>query len=269
MKKLNFLAAMLLSLSMVFFSCTKTDGDGDDNAVDNSKKDTLLTAFEMTTPLASTVENISYNDDLNLDKIVSKNGATVESVKKYNYNGSLLLDCKWYSDEAMTNPIGSNTYTFNTSGDMTAMVEIDGADTTHYTISYAGGKISEYTAVNISAPFNDHKSVFEWTGDNITKSTNYKRDSTGTFVSIGWDVYTYDDKVNPMTIKSFPEFDDVVFFSKNNYTKIETYGPSGAIQSMSQFTYNYDANDMPTVGTFDYGYISGQMKYTYTALSKP
>jgi len=244
MKKLIYLTALLFSVSILSFSCVKTDDNNDDNNnnVDNSKKDTLLTVFKMVTPLADNVQNISYNADLNLEKIVSKKQSAIEFVKKYNYNGSMLLDCKWYSDEAMTNPIGSNTYTINTSGQMTSMVEIDGADTTHYTISYSAGKISEYTAINNSAPFNDHKSVFEWTGDNITKETKYLRDSTGTFSSVGYDVLTYDNKINPLTIRFIPEF-EVQFFSKNNVTKIEIYGPGGTIQALSQFTYNYDANN--------------------------
>jgi len=268
MKKFKLFTAMLLTFSVVFFSCTKTDDDGDDNKVDNSKTDTVLAVFEMATSLVTNTQHISYNSDNKLDKVISKQGTTVESVKKYNYSGGLLQDCRWYSDEAMTNPIGSNSYTFNGAGEMTAMVEIDGADTMHYTISYAGGKISEYTAVNNSAPANDHKNVFEWTGDNITKESKYMRDSTGALVSIGWDVIAYDTKINPMTIKYVPEF-QVMFLSKNNYTKIETYNASGSIQTLSQFTYNYDANRMPTDGTFDYGFTSGQLIYTYTALSKP
>ena len=268
MKKLIYLIALLFSVSILSFSCVKTDDNNDDNNnVDNSKKDTLLTTFRMVTPLSDNTQDISYNGDLNLDKIVSKKQSAMEFVKKYNYNGSLLLDCKWYSDEAMTNQIGSNRYTINTSGEMTSMVEYDGADTINYTISWSSGKISEYVAVNNLAPFNDHKSVFEWTGDNITKETKYMRDSTGAFSSIGYDVLTYDNKINPLTIKFVPEF-DVQFFSKNNVVKIEIYGPSGTIQALNQFTYNYDANNYPTDGTFDYGYIAGQTYYTYSALSK-
>ncbi len=266
MKKLIYLTALLLSFSFVVSSCTKTD-DGDDNNVNVGDTEKLLTHFEAITPLATSTIDISYNADLNLDKTIEKAAGVVQSVKKYNFNGSLLTDCKWYSDEAMTNQIGSNIYTINTSGEMTSMVEYDGADTVNYTISWGSGKISEYVAVNNSAPFNDHKNVFEWIGDNISKETTYMRDSTGAFVSTGYMVYTYDDKVNPFNIKYVPEF-DASFLSKNNITKIDIYGALGTLQGLSQFTYTYDADDMPTEGTFDYGYITGQNKYTYSDLAK-
>jgi len=270
MRKLVYLAAVLLSLAFVFSSCTKNDDNNDDdNNVNTGDKEYLLTQFKMESALVTTINDISYNSDLNLDKIIERENGVVKTVKKYNLNGSLFIDCKWYSDEAMTNPIGSNAYTFNATGELTSMVEINGADTFNYSISWNAGKVSEYVAINNLAPFNDHKSTFEWTGDNITKETTYVRDSTGAFAMFDYRVYTYDDKINPFTVKYIPEVEEVAFYSKNNITKIEYYGPTGVIQSLSQFTYHYDDKDAPKDGTYDFGFTSGLLYYNYSELDKP
>ncbi len=259
----------MLASVVGFVSCKKDDNTGDDNnGVDTSKKEKLLTQVKMTTPLSAKVIDASYNDALNLDKVKSSSDGSIVSVKKYNYNGSLLVDCKWYSDEAMTNQIGSNSYTFNASGQLTKMIEIDGADTITYTVSWNSGKISEYTAINASAPFTDTRHVFEWTGDNVTKETLYERDSTGNFVSAGYNIFTLDDKINPYTIKYIPELEDVSFFNKNNILKIENFDPSGNPIAITTFTYVYDDKGYPVTGTFDYGYISGQYEFKYGEFSK-
>ena len=262
---------MVLAFSLAATSCTKDDNNGDDNnGTDNKPKETLLTKLKTVTPLETQEHIVSYNADLLPEKVVTKSSGTVILVEKYTYNGSAITECKKYSDEAMTNLLGTVTYTWDGKGNLTEALKVEGADTTHYTLTYTGGKLTQVLATHPTVAVNDTKIEYEWNGDNVSKQTEFVRDSAGSFTSAGYTLFVnYDDKINPLTIKYLPIFDDAQFLSKNNCLKQEYYDIYGILQGLGQFTYTYTDKDMPATGTFDYGYIAGQTEYSYEDLSKP
>lgn len=257
----------MVSLVFIGTSCTKTDNTNE-NTIPTGTKENLLTKFEMATAISSMISEISYTKDLKPEVITSKEDLTVKSVRKFTYDGSKFLNSKTYSDVAMTNETGSETFSYNSTGQIIGKVVTEGADVTTYTFVWTSGKITQVTAEVAGASFNDKKMDYEWTGDNITKVTNYSKDSTENYTIDGYNIYTFDDKTNPLTVKLIPDYDDPNFLNKNNTMKIEYYDPNNTIQGMANFTYTYDSENKPVTGTFDFAFLNGLYTFTYSSLTK-
>lgn len=268
MKKFIFILPIILVSILMSVSCTKETDDTNNNNINTSPKETLLTKYEVSTAITTMSTSISYTKSLLPEIIKESEQNTLKLVRKYSYNVSKLVDAKLYSDEAMSVEVGTETYTYNSSSQITAKTRVLNGETINYTYTWAGGKITEVVGLTVGASFNDFKKVYEWTGDNITKVTNYQKDTVGNFTMTDYEVYTFDSKVNPFVIKVFPNFEDVLYINKNNVTKIEFYDSYDVIQGMADFTYTFDADNRPLTGTFDFAFMSGIYNFTYTELAK-
>jgi hypothetical protein len=263
MKK--FLSLSLMAILLVFVvSCEKTD-DTDDDGVNAGDKEKLITSIQAQSALGTTTSSVSYTNDLK-PEVLGENDGTNGLYVKFTYEGSKFKSGNAFSDAGLSTPAGSVSFTY-TGSDITQKVTNFNGETTTYTYTWAGGKVTEVIAEVTGAPFNDYKYVYEYTGDNITKINKFAKDTMNNFVAAGYDAYTYDSKVNPYSVKDYPMYEDVTFISANNPTKIDFYDSYNVPQGKAEFTYTYDSEDLPLTGTFDTGSLSGILTFTYESLS--
>jgi hypothetical protein len=262
MKKL--LSLSMIALMLVFVACDKAD-DNNDDGVNAGDKEKLITSVQAQSALGTTTSSVSYTNDLK-PEVIGENDGTNGLYVKFSYEGSKIKSGDAFSDAGLSTPHGNVTFTYSGS-DITQKVTNFGGETTTYTYTWTAGKVSEVIAEVTGASFNDYKYVYEYTGDNITKINKFAKDTLNNFIPNGYDLYTYDTKTNPYSVKSFPMYEDVQFISVNNPVKIDFFDSYDVPQGKAEFTYTYDSDDLPLTGTFDTGSLSGVLTFTYESLN--
>lgn len=255
MKKVNILFLVLIGFALTFASCKKDDNDdGDGDGGSPTSKTCYVT--KMTNENGSYTQ-VSYDADNHVvkieefDSLGAADGYSVftytsgNMTKMEGYNAGAIDSKLEISYNSENQPIKSDMFTDQGTG----LTKIG-----YYEYTYSSSKLSKISMFFeiLSQMKEVKKSEFEYSGDNVSKVTNYELGGTLTLELSGTVEYTYDDKKNPFLNIGLNYFmGDIQFISKNNYTKMTIKDETGTIadDESANITYEYSTENYPTKAT--------------------
>jgi hypothetical protein len=256
MKKLKFLSLLLSLMVIATTGCKKDDpddntGGGNDNppatktcyvkkitedkgkyteiAYNSNHKIVKATDYDSIGNPENSYVTFSYNTDGSLHEVLSYDNNAIEAKFIYHY----------------TNSKPDSVYLFEDSGNGLNKIGV-------YAITLNGNKIGEMQMIaELSGQtVVMQKTVYTYTGDNLTKKETYNLDFTSHQLKLSeTSLYEFDSKKNPFRgIGLDYFFAEEMFFSVNNITKETNKDENGNVMNDDSYNYTieYNSDGYPT-----------------------
>jgi hypothetical protein len=251
MKKINFLLFLLLGISISFTSCTK-DNDSKDTTTPPVTKKYYVSK---TTNEDGTYTQMTYS----ADKLITKTedfdaqGNSTGDYTLITYASGKISVFDVYESGAVTTQL-SFSYNANGGFDKVNISTDPGTGLEpvgYFQYTYAGTKIAQVSTFGefIGQPIEVAKSLFTYSGDNVTLKQDYSMNATFTLELTGTSTFEYDTKTNPYrNIGVNDLMGEVQFMSANNVTKITVKDAAGVTIDADSYNnvYEYTAANLPS-----------------------
>jgi hypothetical protein len=253
MKKVNILFLVLIGFALTFASCKKDDDDDGDGGTPTAK---TCYVTKMTNENGSYTQ-VSYDADDHVVKTEEFDSlGAADGYSVFTYTSGNMTKMEDYDSGAIDSKL-EITYNSENQPIKLDIFTDQGTGLTkvgYYEYTYSSSKLTKLSMFFevLSQMKEIQKSEFEYSGDNVSKITNYEIGASLTLELSGTVEYTYDDKKNPFLNIGLDYFmGDIQFISKNNYTKMTTKDETGTTidDESTNATYEYSAENYPTKST--------------------
>lgn len=190
---------------------------------------------------------------LHMKELVTYSGNRVENIKRYNESGDLA---------------GATYFGYNGNGQITNMIDDNGADRTNAEVRYANGDSPREKQVGIMYDYSNYYYTTSYTmyllGGSVIKTI---KSSTNTAYEEG--EYQYDFSINPYVHLGLPDI-YLSNISKHNLTRqVKQYVKDYPLEEPYLYTYKYDNDGYPIELVVKYKtYLTGQHAYDLKTLFK-
>ncbi len=250
--KINIKFILIALIGLSFSACKKENAE-DDHTQNND--DTTTCRIKKITDSDGEITEFSYDSNNRLVEIAS--GPTDPETMHFSYDTDNHLFAMSVVDNTGTNATTVFTYTNDVLS--SAVVTEGGSVQSHIYYHYDNGILHD-VEMSVSGTV-AVKTVFYYTGDNLSKMEEYSLNATGNLSFSNTITYQYDNKKNPLYELGIAEAiineGHAEFASKNNIVqRVQTNYGSGT----ETISYQYNNHNYPTEGTSN---IDGTATITY------